>query len=157
MPKIHLTTFIAAPLQRVFDLSRSIDLHRDSMKKYDEQAVEGRMNGLIEGGESVSWTAKHLFKVRKLTSRITDFDPPNQFTDVQVKGAFKSYRHEHHFRQIENGTIMIDQFFYEVPYGGIGKVVNRIYLQRYLERLFEHRNNAIKQAAETDRWKNYLT
>ena len=28
MPTIHLTTFVAAPAQRVFDLARSIDLHR---------------------------------------------------------------------------------------------------------------------------------
>ena len=31
MPLIHLTTFIAAPAERVFDLSRSIDVHKKSL------------------------------------------------------------------------------------------------------------------------------
>ena len=36
MPFIHLTTFIEAPVQRVFDLSRSIDVHKLSMQRYAE-------------------------------------------------------------------------------------------------------------------------
>ena len=39
MPNIHLTTFIAAPVERVFDLSRNIDLHKESMTKHKEEAV----------------------------------------------------------------------------------------------------------------------
>ena len=48
MPLIHLTTFIAAPIERVFDLSRSIDLHKKSMAHTNEQAVAGTTTGLIE-------------------------------------------------------------------------------------------------------------
>ena len=42
MPTIHLTTFIAAPADVVFDLSRHIDLHKESMSKFKEEAVAGR-------------------------------------------------------------------------------------------------------------------
>lgn len=48
MPTIHLTTFIAAPANRVFDLSRNIDLHKESMKGHAEEAVSGVRFGLIE-------------------------------------------------------------------------------------------------------------
>ena len=41
MPKIHLTTFIQAPADRVFDLSRNVDLHKQSMAKYNETPVAG--------------------------------------------------------------------------------------------------------------------
>ena len=64
MPNIHLTTFIAAPVERVFDLSRNIDLHKKSMTKHKEEAVAGIRFGLIEKDETVTWRAKHFFKTR---------------------------------------------------------------------------------------------
>ena len=48
MPSIHLTTFIAAPVARVFDLARSIEMHKQSMTKHKEEAVAGIRFGLIE-------------------------------------------------------------------------------------------------------------
>ncbi len=62
MPLIHLTTVIHAPLHRVFDLSRSITLHKRSMEHLQEEAVKGRTSGLIEYDETVTWRAKHLTK-----------------------------------------------------------------------------------------------
>ena len=45
MPTIHLTTFVAAPAERVFDLCRSIDLHRKSMAHTNEEAIAGTVSG----------------------------------------------------------------------------------------------------------------
>ena len=98
MPTIHLTTFIAAPVKVVFDLSRNIDLHRQSMTAYKEEAVAGIRFGLIEKEETVTWKAKHFFKSRMLRVKITDMKMPDQFTDEQVEGDFKMMKHEHHFK-----------------------------------------------------------
>ena len=76
MPLIHLTTFIEAPVERVFDLSRSIQLHKESMKKHKEEAVAGTRFGLIEKDETVTWKAKHLFKTRILRMKITEMQKP---------------------------------------------------------------------------------
>ena len=97
MPTIHLTTFIGAPVERVFDLARSIDLHKQSMKKHNEEAVAGTRFGLIEKNETVTWKAKHLFKTRFLRSEITKMVKPQVFVDEQVEGDFKMLRHEYYF------------------------------------------------------------
>lgn len=156
MAQIHLTTFIAAPAERVFDLSRSIDLHKKSMAHTMEQAVAGTTTGLIELHDTVTWKAKHLFKVRVLKVKITAMDKPGSFTDEMVDGDFKSMKHEHHFKQIENGTFMIDLFHFEIPYGGLGKIAERIFLIRYIRKLMEHRNKIIKEYAESEKWKFIL-
>ena len=41
MPVIDISTVIAAPIERCFDLSRSIDLHLESMSHTNERAVAG--------------------------------------------------------------------------------------------------------------------
>jgi len=156
MPTIHLTTFIAAPVERVFDLSRSIDVHKKSLAHTNEQAVAGTTSGLIQQHETVTWKAKHLGKVRILKVKISSMIAPQSFTDELVNGDFKEMKHEHHFKPIKNGTLMIDLFSFESPYGSIGKMANYIFLKRYLRKLLERRNLAIKEYAETDKWKFLL-
>lgn len=156
MPTIHLTTFIAAPVDVVFDLSRHVAVHKESMTKYKEDAVAGTRFGLIEKDDSITWKARHLFKNRLLRVRMTEMSKPNMFTDEQSQGDFKSMKHEHHFKPCDNGTIMIDLFHYEVPYGTAGRWFNSLYLGRYVKKLLELRNKTIKEFAETDRWKKLL-
>jgi ligand-binding SRPBCC domain-containing protein len=156
MPLIHLTTFIEAPVERVFDLSRSIDLHKKSMQQFGEEPINGRINGLLNEGEDVTWKAKHLFKTRILKVKLTSLKRPHSFIDEQVEGDFRMMKHEHVFKPIENGTIMIDLFHFETGYGFFGSLLNRFYLVNYLQTLLEERNKLIKQAAETAQWKNYL-
>ena len=156
MPTIHLTTFIAAPVERVFDLSRSIDVHKKSLAHTNEQAVAGTTSGLIQQDETVTWKAKHLGKIRVMKVKISSMTAPQSFTDELVNGDFKEMKHEHHFKPIKNGTLMIDLFSFESPYGSLGKMVNYIFLKRYLRKLLERRNLAIKEFAETDKWKFLL-
>lgn len=156
MPIIHLTSFIAAPVERVFDLSRSINLHQISTASTNEKAIDGVLNGLINKNETVTWQAKHLFKTRRFTSRITEMQSPVFFIDEMIKGDFKSFYHEHHFKAAENGTIVIDRVNFESPYGILGKIANSIFLTSYLEKLLTKRNAVIKDYAETQKWKAIL-
>lgn len=156
MPNIHLTSFIAAPIERVFDLSRSINLHQISTASTNEKAIAGVMHGLINKNETVTWQAKHLFKNRQFTTKVTAMQSPDFFTDEMIKGDFKTFNHEHYFKAVENGTIVIDKINFESPYGIIGKMANSIFLISYLEKLLTKRNAVIKDYAETQKWKAIL-
>lgn len=156
MPKIHLTTFIAAPTEVVFDLSRHIGLHKESMSRHKEEAVAGTRFGLIELDETVTWKARHLFKSRLLRIRVTEMKKPEMFTDEQSKGDFKMMKHVHHFKPCDNGTLLIDLFYFESPYGMIGRWINSVFLTRYIRKLLDQRNKTIKEYAESGKWKNLL-
>ncbi|MEY2917269.1 MAG: hypothetical protein RIS73_983 [Bacteroidota bacterium] len=156
MARIHLTTFIAAPIERVFDLSRSINLHTISTAHTNEQAIAGVTTGLINLNQTVTWQARHLFKTRQHCSKISAMEKPVYFVDEMVKGDFKSFRHEHYFKAVENGTIMIDILEFESPYGLIGRFINSVYLKKYLEKFLTKRNDTIKEYAQTLKWKAIL-
>jgi ligand-binding SRPBCC domain-containing protein len=156
MPRIELKTEINADIQIVFDLSRSIDLHKISTEYTNETAIAGKTSGLIELGESVTWRAKHFGVYQKLTSKITEYKSPYYFVDEMVGGAFKSFKHEHHF-EISNGkTIMTDYFHYVSPFGILGKLVDQLFLKKYMTELLDKRNQKIKEFAETVKWKTVL-
>lgn len=156
MPIIHLTTFIAAPAELVFDLSRSIDLHKKSMSHTGEDAVAGVRAGLINLHESVTWKARHFRKTRYMKISVTAMDRPFSFTDEMEKGDLRSMKHEHYFKQIDNGTLMIDVFRFEAPYGILGAIANKLFLRKYFEKLLTIRNDIIRQYAESDKWKFVL-
>lgn len=156
MPIIVLITKIKAPQQIVFDLSRSIDLHQTSLQHTDEKAVAGRITGLIENGETVTWQAKHLFKTRSMKVKITAMQPFHSFTDEMAEGDFKSMHHQHIFDFKDDVTAMKDIFTFEAPYGIIGKVTCKLFLTNYMKKLLQQRNAVIKEYAETGKWKTIL-
>ncbi len=156
MPRIELRTEIKANKEIVFDLSRSIDLHKISTEHTNEEAIAGKTSGLIELNESVTWKAKHFGIYQRLTSKVTEFDRPNYFVDEMVNGAFKNFRHEHHFTDLNGGTLMKDYFDYKSPLGVLGKLADNLFLKRYMTDLLGIRNSIVKEFAESDRWKKIV-
>lgn len=129
----------ALPPGQLFDLARSIDLHLDSQRDSRERAMAGITAGLIGGGQEVTWRARHFGVTLTMTSRVTQFDFPNSFTDEQVKGPFKTFRHVHEFEPTATGSTMTDRVEFTAPLGVLGRAVERLLLARYLERLIRDR------------------
>ena len=156
MPLIHLETFIKAPVETVFDLSRSVDLHKASMQHHNEKIIGGVSKGLMNKGDTVTWQAKHLFVYRTLKVKLTECLPATFFADEMMEGDFKKMRHEHVFKTAQGGTLMIDDFYFESPFGIIGKLVNAVFLTAYMVRLLTERNKEIKRIAEASLGNQFL-
>ena len=151
MSTIYLETLINASVQKVFNLSRDINFHQRSTAKTNEKAIGGRISGLIELGETVTWRAKHLGFYQNLTTKITEMESPKMFTDIMLKGAFKSMKHTHLFIEKIGKTMMIDHFEFESPMGIVGKFFDIIFLKNYLRNFLLDRNRMIRQTAESDK------
>ena len=156
MATIRLETYIEAPIERVFDLSRSIDLHKLSTESTNEKAIAGKTSGLIGLGETVTWRAKHLGFYQNLTVQIVEYERPVMFADKMLKGAFASMHHIHQFETVENGTKMRDVFEFSSPFGILGKLVNSLFLKQYMTRFLIMRNQTLKEIAESEKWKTLI-
>ena len=148
VPRIEIVTDVAAPIERVFDFARSIDVHQESQTRHGEKAVAGRMSGLIEAGETVTWEATHFGVRQRLASRIDAMTKPVHFRDSMISGAFACFVHDHHFEEIPGGTRMTDVFDYTAPLGVLGRLADVLFLERYMRRLLEERNEVIRSLAE---------
>lgn len=149
MPVIVLRTRVGAPPSRCFDLARDVDLHQRSTAASRERAVAGVTSGLLGPGDEVTWEATHFGLRQRLSSRITEFDPPRRFVDEMVRGAFRRFRHEHQFLPAQGGTEMIDVFDYTSPLGPLGSLADLLFLRRYMTRLLRDRNAYLKREAES--------
>lgn len=157
MNRIYQETVIKTTPQKCFDLSRSIDFHKHSMSYSNEFPVAGKLTGLIEVGEFVEWEGTHPFVRQRLSSKITEMVKPHYFIDEMVNGAFRSFTHRHEVREIDKNTVMlIDDFRYKVPLGILGRIVNVLFLRRYMEKIIKQRSFATKSALESNEWRKYV-
>jgi hypothetical protein len=140
MVRFELNSVMPVGIEVAFDLSISIDLHIDAFTRSGERAIGGVVEGQIHLGEFVTWRARHFGRTWTMTSAITEWDRPRCFVDEQQKGPFKSFRHEHLFAAVHNGTRVIDRVEFAAPLGPIGRVVERLVLGRYLRHLINVRN-----------------
>lgn len=148
MTTIILTTYINAPIDKCFDLSRNVEIHLLSTSKTNETVVSGRISGLFEKNDIVTWRAKHFGIYQKLTVKITKMEFPVFFEDMMLKGAFKKMIHKHYFEFNNGQTKMIDEFEYETPFWIIGNLFDKIILKNYMTKFLINRNNTIKETAE---------
>jgi ligand-binding SRPBCC domain-containing protein len=156
MTRIELETSIQAPISICFDLSRSVELHQISTASTRERAISGRLKGLFEKGDTITWHARHFGIFHKMTMKISEMKYPHFFEDIMLQGIFESIRHQHYFLQQDRLVLMKDIFEYRVPYGILGFLFNKLVLTRYMTNLLLKRNQTIKEFAEEGKWKTIL-
>jgi ligand-binding SRPBCC domain-containing protein len=134
LPTIVIETRIAAPRERVFDLSRDVDAHAESSAFTAERVVEpGRTSGLLELGDLLTFEGRHLGVRQRVTVRITEMDPPRRYVDVGVRGALRELRHVHDFEEIDGGaTRMRDTITWRSPFGILGRAADALFVARHM-------------------------
>lgn len=108
-------------------------------------------NGFVAAGRgtrlTLSFRPSRLSPVRvSWVALIEDFHWNERFCDRQVEGPFRYWRQCHRVQEWQSertgeyGTLLIDTIEYELPFGRIGRLANRVAVRRMLTQLFEHRH-----------------
>ena len=149
MPTIVIETPIHAPIELSFVLARDVSVHAESAAFSSERVVKpGRTEGLLELGDLVALEGRHFGRVQRFVARITELDRPNRFVDEMVEGTFKWLRHIHEFEATQAATLMRDTLSWEAPLGFIGRVADRLFLQRHMRVFVTTKQSNLKRIAE---------
>lgn len=141
MPEIVLETFINAPAETCFDLIRDVRLH---------PKTEAHTYGKAGLGQIVAFEGKLLRMRQRLTVKVIDFERPRLLTDEMIEGTFKRFTHIHEFSACDGGTLARDTLRWSSPFGILGRVVDKLLIERHLRKLVSGRNSILKQIAETN-------
>ena len=159
MVNLEDLTVICAPIERCFDLARSVEVHVAGNVHWGESAVAtaGVTSGLVGIGQRVTWRAKHFGAWHNLTSQITAMDRPVHFQDTMIQGVFRFMKHDHFFRTLgHEATEMRDVFCFAAPLPVLGRLAEIAFLRRYMRALLRERNAVVKEIAESSNWQEYL-
>ena len=91
----------------------------------------------------------YKLKVRGIPIRwrtlIATWDPPNKFTDEQLKGPYKRWHHTHSFTEENGGTRCNDLVEYAPPGGPLAPLINQLVVQRDVEKIFTYRAKVLAE------------
>jgi ligand-binding SRPBCC domain-containing protein len=76
-------------------------------------------------------------------TRIEVWEPPRRFVDVQINGPYALWEHTHEFEEDGDGTVIRDRVRYSIPFGPLGRLVNRLLVRRDLRQIFDYRREAV--------------
>lgn len=101
---------------------------------------------------TLSFRPSRLSPVRvSWVALIEDFHWNERFCDRQVEGPFRYWRQCHRVQEWqqeatgEHGTLLIDTVEYELPFGRIGHIANRLAVRGMLRDLFDHRHRRTEE------------
>lgn len=99
---------------------------------------------MVEGATIAYSLRIHGLSVQWL-SWIECWDPPFSFVDVQLKGPYRLWRHTHSFVSREGSTVIADSVEFALPFGVLGDIVYRIQVERDIRRIFDYREQRVKE------------
>ena len=148
MTTLMVETRIAAPIALCFDLARDVDVHVKTSSSTGERVVSGKMSGLLELGDVVTFEGVHFGIRQRLTAKIVECVPPTRFVDEMVAGAFASLRHVHEFTAEGDTVLMRDTLTWRSPLGILGAIADRLFVERHMRAFMVKKQSELKAYAE---------
>ncbi|MGZ4842562.1 MAG: SRPBCC family protein [Candidatus Angelobacter sp.] len=78
------------------------------------------------------------------TSEIIEWEPPHRFVDLQLRGPYKLWRHEHRFEARDGGTLISDAITLALPVGILGQLAYKIKVRSDVQEIFAFREKKIR-------------
>ena len=76
MIELFANVVVDAPIQRCFDITRSIDVHQDSSILIRGRAVAGKVGGLSDLGDETTWSARFFGMRFRVRTKVTEMEVP---------------------------------------------------------------------------------
>lgn len=82
----------------------------------------------------------------KWRTRILDWDVNRRFVDLQVRGPYSLWHHEHRFEPLAAGGVRcFDRVIYQLPFGVLGRATHGMIVRNQLLEIFRYRRQVIGQ------------
>lgn len=124
---------------RVFEDARNLAKITPPWLRFEVLSGEVAMRRGAEIDYVIRWQGLPM----KWKTLITNYDPPDSFVDLQVRGPYRVWHHRHSFRETAEGTVVEDRVDYALPLGLLGRAAHCIVVKRQLLAIFRYRQTAM--------------
>jgi ligand-binding SRPBCC domain-containing protein len=137
---------LAIPVEEAWDFfSRPENLVKITPASLDIKITSELNGGEIYIGQIITYKLKPLLGISLLwVSEIIHVERHKLFVDEQIKGPYKLWHHEHHFKTVAGGTEMTDIVQYKIPFGVLGNLGLPI-VKKQLEDIFSYRRLKVEE------------
>ncbi|HRH56047.1 MAG TPA: SRPBCC family protein [Chitinophagales bacterium] len=91
-------------------------------------------------GMFITYNIKPMLNIpMQWCTEITHIKEQEFFVDVQRKGPYNIWHHEHHFKATQNGVLMTDILHYDIGKSFLGWVAGELFVHKKVKEIFEYR------------------
>jgi hypothetical protein len=98
----------------------------------------------IQQGTMINYSLRVHGIPLRWTSEIVEWEPPHRFVDLQLRGPYKLWRHEHRFETCQGGTLISDTINLALPLGFLGRLAYKIKVESDVQEIFAFREQKIR-------------
>ena len=141
----HAEQFVPRPHAEVFDFFSKAENLQELTPAFLHFRILSVDPAPIRKGTLIKYSLRwRIFPIR-WTTEIIEWEPPNRFVDVQLKGPYKLWHHEHRFVAEGSGTRIIDQVQYQLPFGIFGSIAHSLKVKKDVETIFAYRTEVVRR------------
>ena len=101
--------------------------------------------GTMYPGQIIEYRIAILGLPRTWLTEIKQVEVGRYFIDEQRIGPYKFWHHHHSFTVEGDHVLMHDQVRYALPFGPLGALAHKLFVEHMLERIFAYRHKIIEQ------------
>jgi uncharacterized protein (TIGR01777 family) len=121
--------------------------------------IVGMSTEKIESGTLIDYKLKIHGVPADWRTKINLWNPPHEFSDVQLKGPYKVWDHTHRFFAVpkqtpivnhadaKEWTLMTDQVYFKLPFGFLGRTGGILFVKKDVQNIFSYRKTVIRELA----------
>lgn len=103
-------------------------------------------DGKMYPGQIITYVVTPVLGIpMRWTTEITHVLDKKYFVDEQRFGPYSFWHHQHWFREVEGGIEMTDTVSYGLPFGFLGRISNKLFVQDKLQEIFEYREKVVEK------------
>jgi uncharacterized protein len=100
---------------------------------------------VVQQDAVLDYTIRALGIPMRWRTLIVDWSPKRQFIDLQTRGPYSLWHHQHRFEPVACGTNCFDRVLYRLPMAFLGTAVHALVVRRQLMKIFRYRRQVIAQ------------
>jgi len=98
----------------------------------------------VQQGTLINYSLRVHGVPLRWTSEIIEWEPLHRFVDLQLRGPYNLWRHEHRFEERDGGTLISDTINLALPLGLLGQLAYKIKVKSDIKEIFTFRKEKIR-------------
>ena len=122
------------------------NLSRITTEKMNFRITSEIGNGSMYPGMIITYKVSPILGISMTwVTEISEVREKEYFIDNQLLGPYKFWHHQHLFREIPGGVEMTDILHYAVPFGFIGRILEKVFIKKKVDGIFAYREKVLQK------------
>ena len=122
------------------------NLSRITTEKMNFRITSETGNGSMYPGMIITYKVSPILGISiTWVTEISEVREKEYFIDNQLLGPYKFWHHQHLFKEIPGGVEMTDILHYAVPFGFIGRILEKVFIKKKVDGIFAYREKVLQK------------